>query len=420
MPQDLFEKHGIDPNAPTAGQGKDLFTQAGIQQQPVQSIAQQQNSFLPQALQSLGFTNQRRTLPEVLQGMANHPITQGILGAGDEMAKMWSFGKSQPQFGQGAAYQLGKIPGGILGYATAAAATGGAAPAGSLLSGLMEAKGVLGGLRGIAGAGLAGAAITPENRLLGGATGAGLGLLGETVGPLLKAGTGTVKKVYSAVKNKLAKEESLSNQFYNPIHEKFNGKNVYEAGEKGKYHNIDEDLVGRHYNENSEVLHNTFKEKPIYENADALQKSLGEEIGALKAKEKKVYKLTGDDSAALKTLRKARNTLKDDIKGMMGKTDPNAISAYEQASEHFLNNVVPNRELYKTIYKMGAHPKTGRVIKAIEDAQHFHKPLPEETEGYLSLLKKGRTREKIGKAVGITSGLSLLGGLGKHMYDLAK
>ena len=163
-------------------QPRDLLAEAGSGSQ-AELQQQQEEPFLKRYAEKLGFTNKRRTLQESLQSKANHPVTNFILGAGDEMAKMWSFGKKQPHFGSGLGYELGKIPGGILGYLTASSAVGGLAPAGSLLSSLANSRGVLGALSGSLGAGIAGAAVTPENRMQGGLIGAGLGLAGETLLP---------------------------------------------------------------------------------------------------------------------------------------------------------------------------------------------------------------------------------------------
>ena len=392
---------------------------AELQKRQQLSQAQQPAMQQPDIQQQQQFPTQQEE-PNVVNRLTSNPITQGILGAGDEMAKMLSFGMLQPKFGEGLSYNLGRVGGGILGYALPGGALKAAAPAGSLLSTLMEAKGALGGMRSALGGGLAGAAITPENRILGAGTGAALGLGGHVVGGLLKAGSNTAKNVVRSVKDNLRKEKEVANTLYRPIKEKFGDISIYDGSDPRQYESVSKDVIKRHFSPKTEELHKVFEKNQSFNNAHTLQSEIGNQIGSFKVKAIKEGSLSSSDNEALKSLMEARNLLKADIKNSIGKMDPDSVIQYEKAAEHYLNKVVPNKELFKSLNKLGARPKVSKIIKILEDAKHYNKPLPEQTPEYLDILQKATTRQKLGQKIGLGAGLSILGGTlykGHKMFE---
>lgn len=115
-------------------------------------------------------------------------------------------------------------------------------------------------------------------------------------------------------------------------------------------------------------LHNNFNDNPTLSNAKDLSSQLGTFIGKIQNSR---APLDVNNLDALISLRTARDALQNDVKSFLQKNYPEVAPKYEEASNYFLDNVVPYRSNYN-IYSMASGKKTN--IKPNNLANYFSVP----------------------------------------------
>jgi hypothetical protein len=321
---------------------------------------------------------------------ANNPLTQGILGAGDELRNLLASGANlipgvnipYEKSGKGMSYELGKLGGGVAGF------LGG----GSALSGAKALSKVPGALKRAGGMAAFGALENPQDRLKGGAEGAAIsaaidalplpfkaiGRAAEYINPA-KYTKGLAENIASMSKSAKEKAKSL----YEPIKSEFGHINIKESIPKGKsgsvsgkvfgeggeileesaiakfnpklplkerklkditpdiepskgYDSINKKFVNRWYGPKLKMIHEEFLENPNLNNAHKLQSQMGKKIGDLSSK-----KMDAETYDVVEALRHSRDVLQKDVDSALRIRSPEKADLYKQASDIYKNEYVP-------------------------------------------------------------------------------
>jgi hypothetical protein len=256
----------------------------------------------------------------------------------------------------------------------------------------------------IGAGGVAGAAQSPDSPWFGAAVGAGTASIPEL--PSLAKGAKTLaqypkgylkesiqklggsenvddiaKSLSKDIEDKAKEFKQTYEQKLQPVKESMAGKNIYETPNgtlertynplaKG-YENLD--LGG------AEEAHTAFIENPTYENADSLQKALGEEARSIKGIER-------SSMTEKNKLYKLRNNLKSDIHNSLDTYDPskNLSDTYKDASAFYKNEYVPYKQIKTLMDVMGEKGATSDSLLNV-----FEKPKltsdPEEISNALKV-----------------------------------
>jgi hypothetical protein len=256
----------------------------------------------------------------------------------------------------------------------------------------------------IAAGGVAGAAQSPESPGMAAAIGAGtasipeiptLAKLGKSLAQYPKGylkktietlgGSNNVddiaKSLSKDIEDKAETFKETYEQKLQPVKESMAGKNIYETPNgtvertynplsKG-YENLD--LGG------AEDAHQAFIENPTYENADSLQKALGEEARSIKGVER-------SSVTEKNKLYKLRNNLKSDIHNSLDVYDPTKTlsDTYKDASAFYKEEYVPYKQIKTLMDVMGEKGATSDSLLNV-----FQKPKltsdPEEISNALKV-----------------------------------
>lgn len=198
------------------------------------------------------------------------------------------------------------------------------------------------------------------------------------------------KSLGSDIESNAKAFEKTYKQKLQPVEEAMTGKNIYETPNgtlertynplDKKYKNLD--LGG------AEDAHQEFIENPTYENADALQKSLGEEARNVKPTKRSEF-------IEQKKLYKLRNSLKSDIHNSLNKYDPSKSlsDTYKDASDFYLKEYVPYKKVKTLMDVMGEKGATSDSLLNV-----FEKPkLTSDPEEISSALKVANDLGDVGK-----------------------
>jgi hypothetical protein len=363
MPRNLFKEMGISSRQEELegqNQPKNLFKEFGIESNAQQIQPQQQMQRQPTWYEKLGFGDTSNADP--IHELARHPLTQGVLGAGDALAKMYSLGILRPKSGEGAAYEAGKIGGDIGGYYAGGELLGALAPAQSLLSKAMQAKGLGGALRGIAGGAAAGAAVSPEDRLKGAGIGATLSAGGELIAPAFKGAKslwkGRPQKQAESLIESLRDGKNLeqnaldianqTEETYRAAQKKWGNEydNIFRPVNKdiielNEYSKLDPDVI-KGYGASIKKYNKEFMENPTVEKAHSLLKRIGGEKRRLEAQQA-AKTLTEEGNDKLHYYNEAYSALKKQMKSHFDKTDPsgNLAKKFADTAKGWAENVAP-------------------------------------------------------------------------------
>jgi hypothetical protein len=376
MPRDLFAESGINPNEP-----RDLLSEQNTQRQ---EMAQQQ---MP-----MGQPQQ----PSRLERLASSSAVNSILGAGDEMARIWSAGVLHPKFGEGAVYEASKIPGAALAYMApgsllkTAAAAGGLGEIGASIG---SGKGIPAIAGRIAGGGAFGAAESPGDRI----TGLVHGLLAGTVGeglPYAKVGLSKVSEAVrpqkyvnslaSKVEDTLGMHEDVTSQAYKNIFSRTKDKSIYgktisyelKEPEGSQAYAFPKPVKGAEYlslpindvktaftDKKLKDLNKVFFDNPTFENAHLLKRGIGDKIRSLdrKAAANNGY-LEAHDQVVYDSINFAKEKLNNDMMSYADKHPDKTIKGdYLGAQNYFRKHVVPNREASNFFTELGENPEPEKV-----------------------------------------------------------
>jgi len=318
----------------------------------------------------------------ILESIAEHPLTQSVLGAGDVLRgtmanwlnKIPGVNVPNPHFGEGTAYQIGRGLGDLGSYSAMAAL----APA---------------GVAGRIGAGTAYGAITNPSHPFQGALEGGLTAGGFEAAPALLgkvSSTKFAKDIGQKLTDLVASKKQESRELYRPVFEPY-GENLIQSLPKSHYlHELDEDLLKRG---DVKRLHKAFMEYPTIQHAHNLQSQLGKLERSAKSKDLSV----GEEYGYMK------NALSKDIQEHLEKYGGSeAKNAYLAAQSHYAQEVAPFEK--KSVEK---------ILRASEEgnANQIHKILssmkkrPEELE----TLRTGLARRLMARHIAKTAGGAGLG-----------
>lgn len=313
-----------------------------------------------------------------LSQMANSPLVNGVLGAGDALTSTLSAGLVNPHNASGTAYNVGKFAGNVGGFLgggelldTARAGVE-ALPYVGQLAKLMGGDGLTGAskfgadaLRQGTGTAAYGALTNPDDRLKGAAEGFGGGALGaglpwaakgvgaaanfirpqkyaEQLMDSLSGGKGledSGKSLAQDVKNTYEQKVNEGAALYKPVFDAEGDSKIY----KGKWQDNGNSAYGSlnpklfdNYSQDVQDLHFAFGKNPTLQNAHNLQSQLGTEI-----RQNSKGNLSIADQNTVKGYQKAQSALKDDINNFMADKNPDLASQYQVATKNWAENVVP-------------------------------------------------------------------------------
>lgn len=111
---------------------------------------------------------------------------------------------------------------------------------------------------------------------------------------------------------------------------------------QASYNNLNPKIL-QSYNAGLEKLHNEYLQNPTFNNAHRLQSEIG-------ARQRKIPNLNSEDLDKSEYLGIARQSLKSDIRNSLNKIDPALGQKYDDATNYWLDNVVPyvsNKAIHK-------------------------------------------------------------------------
>lgn len=318
-----------------------------------------------------------------LQGFANSPGINAILGAGDALqhnianvAELIPGVNNVPraQSGSGTAYNVGDVLGNTAAFMGGGEALGAGRLASEGLPYLGKAAQLAGKVPGVvsrmAGSTGYGALSNPQDRLGGAKTGAEFGLLGEAL-PYVGKAVGSVfnkfkpqklseqiidyisggkslednaKSLAEKIKDLYKTKSQEASDIYDPIfkHSGLGGDVIYPEVNPSGIHATKTvpkfDLEGAP--KEIQKLNSEFEANPTLQNAHDFQSDLGYAIRKLEDTQKKSGLSTQEDNL-LSQYHDARDILKDKISTFISDKDPNLSNEYERATQYYKDNIGP-------------------------------------------------------------------------------
>lgn len=297
---------------------------------------------------------------DLLSKLVHNPLTQGVLGAGDSLRNLMSSAAnlvpgvniSPAKFGEGTAYDMGKIAGNIGGFLgggeilnAARAGAEGLPFIGNIAQSLGK-EGLKGLARRTLGAGIGGTIESPDNRLGGAGSGAGTSLAFELLPAALK-GVGKFSEILNPKKftNELAekiakqhdKSKSLASEQYNAVRNVVGESNITHENPSSNYISLDR-AITKFFTPTVNKLHDQFVNKMTFDNAHKLQSQMGTEIGKLSGKKPDAHTLS-----TIQALQEGREALKQDMDMFLRVQNPALAEKYKLGNEIFKNKVAPYR-----------------------------------------------------------------------------
>lgn len=351
-------------------------------------------------------TSQQNALPKSswIDRLANNPVTNTILGAGDAVRNTLSdtanllpgINIKPVKSSEGTAYNVGNIAGNVGAFMgggelldAARVASKGLPYLGKLAQALEGNAWKDAAKRGI-GTAIYGAVTNPDDRLKGAEEGflssvggdAVLGGAGKLLGAVrpkkyaeqvmeLLGGGKTLeennKDIAQLIKSAYGKNVEVGKNLYEPVFSKLGNQKIYEEINpySSSYKNLNKNVIDD-YDPKLSQIHEDFIASPTLQNAHDLQSQLGSVIRKLESNDVK-GSLSVADRKSLQRYQSAREALLSDMKNFMGSKDPNLVEQYNLATQHWSENVTPyldNPNLAKISKGEITNPKSlSRIFK---------------------------------------------------------
>lgn len=303
----------------------------------------------------------------LINELANNPITNTILGAGDavnnfprqisNLISPDSMRVPMVKSSSGLAYEGGGALGDLATFGIGGGALNSARLGAESLPIIGKAAEYLGGngIQGIGrrsiGSGIYGAIETPENRGIGAAEGgilsSGLDTIGGAFGKIMPKRY--MGEIYRTVSNGLKNVQSESKDMYGRVMNNFGEQPISLKGIDPEIFQGDSKL---------KKIWLDFKESPTIENAHKLQS----QIGATDRKLKGVDVFTNERKSSLQD---SRENILNSIRKSLGSKYPEAREMYDQATKHYRENVIPYQITNRAIRKI-VDPTPEKVVRKLD------------------------------------------------------
>lgn len=212
------------------------------------------------------------------------------------------------------------------------------------------------------------------------------------------------RSIANDVKNSFQKQNETYKELRDPVYDKYGNMTLYpkvnwdkglrwKFPEQAKPYRDVPALDLSHASDESKNLYELFKRKPTLKYSHELQSSLGNDIGEIRNEPDSLGK-----SGRFKKVSDSRNLLKMEVDKFLRNIDPSAADSISQASDHYLENVVPFKasNRIKDIAKGSKDANLKGLHNAFatpnENLSAVIKNLPKETNNKILFGKMGGTK----------------------------